>query len=135
MDDDANQMDAGTGGSGALSGKKVDWETALSTTTGDVELLLEVLDAFQIEIPQMIRQIHESLVTGDAKSLHLAAHTTKNGLYSIGAQAVGDIAFQIELLGKEGALEGVPPLLKQLDGAMPQVEQEVQLFKRQNGRE
>jgi HPt (histidine-containing phosphotransfer) domain-containing protein len=111
---------------------RVDWSVAMETTAGDVELLVEVLQAFQEETPQMVAEIHRALDIRDAALLHRAAHTVKNAMYSIGDAESGDIAFAIEKLGKTAAFEDVPPLLDQLDINMQQVEQEVNQYVRQH---
>jgi len=111
---------------------RVDWSVALETTAGDASLLVEVLQAFQSETPQMMADIRRALDTRDAVLLHRAAHTVKNGLYSIGDAASGDVAFAIERLGKVGAFDEVPPLLEQLDGNVRQVEQEVDRYVREH---
>ena len=132
--EDAAAKSSGSTSGSTVSGKRVDWEAALDVTAGDLDLLFEVLEAFQIETPRMVMSIGEALAAGDAKLLHRAAHTAKNAFYSIGAQATGDIAFKLEMVGKEAAFDQVPPLLAQLESHMQQVAREVVQFMREKGR-
>lgn len=131
MDDERRQPEQ-SAADGQVSAKRVDWDVALDVTGGDQALLVEVLDAFQIETPQMIELIRQALAQRDAKLLHRAAHTAKNAFGNIGAQATSDLAFQLELIGKEAAFEQVPPLLERLETHMRQVEQEVEQYLRAN---
>lgn len=119
---------------GQLPEKKVDWDAALDVAAGEVDLLLDVLDAFRIETSQTMRSLHESLETQDATLLHRAAHTAKNAFYNIGARATGDIAFELEKLGKAANFEEVPSLLEQLDAHAQQINQEVDQYRREKGR-
>jgi len=122
MDDQTNHA----GDTGA--GRMVDWDAALDVAAGDEELLVEILEAFQTETPKNVATIRQALGAGDARSLHRAAHTLKNSCYNIGAQATGDLAFQLERLGKDASFDQVPPLLEQLELEMGRIEREVDQY-------
>ena len=129
------EQDGRTAPSGEqVPARRVDWDAALEVAAGEVDLLMDVLDAFRIESPQTMDAMHEALETRDAKLLHRAAHTAKNAFYNIGAQATGDIAFELEKLGKAASFEEAPRLLEQLDIHAQQINQEVEQHMRENGR-
>ncbi len=127
--DDAASCVGASDASGA--GNRVDWGDALNVAAGDVGLLLEVIEAFQTETPQMMSLIHDALETRDAKLLHRATHTVKNAFFSIGAKGTGTLAYELEKISKEASFEQVPPLLAQLDLHMQQIEKEVEQFIRE----
>ena len=109
-------------------GGGVDWNVARETTAGDMDLLLEVLQAFQIETPQMVEQIQQALNTRDRELMQRAAHTAKNALYSIGAAETGHIALRLENLARQAAWLEAPALLEQLQSHLRRVEREVQRY-------
>lgn len=115
-------------------GSRVDWDVALDVVAGDPDLLVQVLDAFRVEVAQMLRSIHDALEAEDSKLLHRAAHTAKNAFYNIGARETGDLAFEVEKLGKSESLDQVPPLLKQLEAHAAEIDQEVGGYLRENRR-
>jgi HPt (histidine-containing phosphotransfer) domain-containing protein len=116
------------------AGAKVDWEVAMDVVGGDVDLLVEVLGAFQKESREMIASIHEALDARDASVLHRAAHTIKNGCYNLGAQETGDVAFELEVMGRDATFDQVPPLLVELETQLKQIQREVEQYLREPGR-
>lgn len=134
MDEEGRQSEAAGQGGGSTSrgaGGRVDWDVALEVAAGDVELLLQVLDAFRVEVSQMMRSLDKALKAGDAELLHRSAHTAKNAFYNIGAHKTGTLAFELEKLGKAAAFDQVPPLLKQLETEAEQIDREVDAFLRE----
>ena len=114
--------------------RRIDWATAREIVEGNEKLLFEVLDAFQIEAPQLMKDMRTGLATRDIELLHRAAHTVKNILHHIGAMESGDLAFDIEMIARKKRLDGISPLLERLEMHMHQVEQEVDTFVRESGR-
>jgi HPt (histidine-containing phosphotransfer) domain-containing protein len=108
-----------------------DWKVALEVAAGDLDLLLEVLDAFRLETPQAVSSIRTALEARDAKLLHRSAHTVKNACYNLGAQGPAERAFQIEKYGKDARFDDVAPVLEKLEVDMRQIDQEVEQFVRQ----
>lgn len=132
MDDEEKKAEAAGGGSKSRDANgRVNWDVALEVAAGDVDLLVQVLDAFRVEVSQMIRSLHEALEAGDAKLFHRAAHTAKNAFYNIGAHETGALAFELEKLGKSATFDQVPPLLEQLETHAEQIDREVDMFLRE----
>jgi HPt (histidine-containing phosphotransfer) domain-containing protein len=115
--------------------QRVDWEVALDTTGGDDQLLVEVLEAFQIETPQMVTAMREALESGDAVTLRRAAHTVKNACYNLGDQVSGDLAFELERLARDGQLDDVPTRFDRLETFLRQMQAEVNQYLRQHDRQ
>ncbi|MGM0485154.1 MAG: Hpt domain-containing protein [Planctomycetota bacterium] len=134
MDEEGRQSEPAGNGGGSKSRdahSRVDWDVALEVAAGDVDLLIQVLDAFRVEVAHMMKSLHEALEAGDAKLFHRCAHTAKNAFYNIGARETGALAFELEKLGKAAAFDQVPPLLKQLETHAEQIDREVDVFLRE----
>lgn len=134
MDEEEKKAEAAGGGGNSKNrgaNGRVNWDVALEVAAGDVDLLVQVLDAFRIEVSQMIRSLHGALEAGDAKLFHRAAHTAKNAFYNIGAHETGALAFELEKLGKSATFDQVPPLLEQLETHAEQIDREVDTFLRE----
>jgi two-component system sensor histidine kinase/response regulator len=82
----------------------VDLEAALERLGGDEELLGSVIQMFLEECPSLITNLRAAVLQGDAKSLELAGHTLRGLVANFGAASVCELAFKLELMGKEGNL-------------------------------
>lgn len=103
----------------------VDWAHAKSTVKGDLRLLRSIVQAFVEESPKLIDDIRQSIASGDAKALQIAAHTIKGSLRYFGARQAFDLAYKLEELGRAGKVadaQGVFPLLEQqMSKVIPQL--------------
>jgi hypothetical protein len=73
--------------------QKVDWSEALEMTGGDRDLLIEVIEAFQTETPQLLQNMKQAADSQNAELLHRSAHTLKNAMYSIVPKSTGDLRY------------------------------------------
>jgi CheY-like chemotaxis protein/HPt (histidine-containing phosphotransfer) domain-containing protein len=94
--------------------KLVDWETALSATAGDRELLCELIDAYFLERPRLQRELNDSLERTDFDLMHRAAHTIKSSMRLFGAAKPLELAFTLEQLGRKRELDGAVALRDEL---------------------
>ena len=106
----------------AEQNKVVDWQDALDAVNGDRQTLQAVVDAYLEESPQLREQMQQAIESQDAASLERAAHTLKGSLRFFGAQAAGEIAWQLETIGKNGDLANAPDLMRQLEGLVKPVD-------------
>ena len=90
----------------------VDRDYALERVGGDRELLAEIIALFVGDCPRLLRDIEET--AADADAFHLAAHRLKGSLLQFGAFHAADLCQQLEDLGRESDLAGVPALLPAL---------------------
>ncbi len=114
----------------------IDWSEALAMMGGDEMLLVEVIEAFQQETPQVMADLRQAVLTRDTQLLHRSAHTLKNSLLTLGATASGETAFALETLGRNNELRGADSLLATLESELPEINQELRRFvltKRQSG--
>ena len=92
----------------------IDWDKALATVDGQQDLLLELIDIFFTERDQILPRIAAAIDDGDAVELQLFAHRLKGCLAYFGPSKAGEVAWQLESLGRSDTLDGAPELLAQL---------------------
>ncbi|MCX7993919.1 MAG: Hpt domain-containing protein [Fimbriimonadales bacterium] len=81
---------------------------------GDPEFIAEILSDFLAQTPELIAQIEAAARVGHPDALSRAAHTLKGSARSVGADEFAEIAFQLELAGKQGDLANAPDTLQRL---------------------
>jgi HPt (histidine-containing phosphotransfer) domain-containing protein len=106
----------------------MDWVRAMEVVQGDQALLKDMVDAFIEECPRLIGQIHDAIQTSDCALLQRAAHTIKGSMRYFGAQKIFDLAFELETLGRQGSLEGIPDRLPELETALDRLLPEMIAF-------
>ena len=80
------------------------WETIKSMT--DPAFLVELIDMYLTDSPELIEQIKTGLVNGDIESVRRAAHSLKSNSLTFGANRLGNAARELEMIAKAGTLEG-----------------------------
>lgn len=85
---------------------------------GDSNLLQEVAGMFIEMSPNMLEDIKAALAAGDAQRLEKTAHTLKGTASNFGAQAVVDLAGDLELMGREDNLSGAGDKLAVLESEL-----------------
>jgi CheY-like chemotaxis protein/HPt (histidine-containing phosphotransfer) domain-containing protein len=84
------------------AGPPFDEAMALRSVGGDRQLLSELIDTFLEECPRLTAALAAAILRGDAKAAHLAAHTLKGALSTLGASEAKTIAQQIETRAHKG---------------------------------
>ena len=85
---------------------EVDWAGALAAVEGNRRLLGELVQIFFQEYPQLLAELRRAVEQQDARSVTLYAHRLKGCLRYFGTNRAGEIALEIEKLGRqEKALE------------------------------
>ncbi len=92
----------------------LDLERTLENLGGDHELLREIMDFFVELIPQQIEDLAAAVLAGDVTTVGLQAHGMKGGAGNVGAVRVAATARELEMLAKEGSLEGASELVQRL---------------------
>ena len=72
-------------------------------TMGD-DFIGEVLAVFHEDAPQLLESLKQALDGGDAELFRRSAHTLKSNCNAFGALTLGEMARELEMLGKEGRL-------------------------------
>ena len=110
----------------AINGEKsvgpiFDLSEALNRVDEDIDFLREVIEVFIEDYPNQIRQLQEGVASGDADAVERAAHTLKSSLANLAGKRASDVAYRLEVLGREGNLEAAK-------GALANLEQEVKVL-------
>ncbi|MCK4728002.1 MAG: Hpt domain-containing protein [Desulfobacterales bacterium] len=91
-----------------------DKSVLLGRLGGDEELFDEVISVFMKDAPVQLEQLRQALNDNDAERVRQQAHRIKGASANIGAQALSDLAFEIETAGKDAKLDVVLPLVGKL---------------------
>jgi HPt (histidine-containing phosphotransfer) domain-containing protein len=101
----------------------LDRAAILERVEGDEELLKEIVQLFIEDCPRLVKQMRECLDAKDAPSLRMAAHTLKGSLSYFGPSKACALAFELEILGRDGnlvqAASVYETLLAKLDELQP----------------
>ena len=81
-------------------------ETALESVKGDHDLLRIVMETFLVESPQLMARMEQAIENSDAADLNLAAHSLKGSLRFFGAEQGFQLAYQLELMGRDSQFDG-----------------------------
>lgn len=74
----------------------------------------ELLQAYFEETPQMLTDLQQALEKQDCETFRRAAHSIKSTSNSFGALQLGAQAKELEMMGREGKLEGAAAKVKAL---------------------
>ncbi|MBB3190574.1 response regulator [Halomonas cerina] len=103
------------------SPERLDWQAALDNLDGNTALLVEMVEIFLEECPQLMQAMETALDKGDAKALRRHAHTLKGSARVVGGQAAGKAAERLETLAKAGELDRAGPVLEALRQAVAEL--------------
>jgi HPt (histidine-containing phosphotransfer) domain-containing protein len=96
----------------------------LQQSTG-AEFVVELVDAFLDEAPQLLAQMRQALARGDAASLRRAAHSLKSNGQTFGAAEFAALARELEQGGtaavSPGALERLEALFARAAAALQEL--------------
>lgn len=78
---------------------------ALKDAMGD-DFMDELLQAYYEETPQLLKALQQALSKADCEGFQRAAHSIKSTSNSFGALQFGEMARELEMMGKAAHLEG-----------------------------
>ena len=87
---------------------------ALERLGGDQEVFGMMRDMMIDEIPEILKNIGESLAREDAPALQLHAHSLKGCSAQLGGERVREISFTLEKMGESGEMDGAEARYEQL---------------------
>ncbi|MGI9304816.1 MAG: response regulator [Gammaproteobacteria bacterium] len=93
----------------------------LRATVGGQEFLVELIDAFLEDGPNMLAELHAGLNQADTVLLARAAHSLKSNSADFGASSLSDLSKQIEAIGNTGSLNGTAPLIAEIEAEYEKV--------------
>ena len=89
-------------------------ENLLSMLGGEFAYLVELIDSFLEDAPQLLAELDRSVEGGDSAGVRLAAHSLKSNGADFGATTFSNLCKELEMVGKSGALNGVAGLAAQV---------------------
>lgn len=93
----------------------MDYNQALLEFENDDELLKEILISFTKNLKKQFPIISQALSDGNAEAIRMESHAIKGGAANLTANALSDVAFELEKIGKSGNLEKGTELLTKLE--------------------
>ena len=89
-----------------------DYEAALKTCMGDEEFYLELFQDFS-RLP-IREELEKYFSASDDKNYCIRIHGFKNNSYSVGAKELGNLAYEMEKITKQGSFDGIAQMQKEL---------------------
>ena len=91
----------------------------------DHDSLVELMDSFLEDAPEMLTGMTTGLESGDTQTLTRSAHTLKSSARDFGLLELSDSCLQLEQKGKAGSLDGADRLVAQIQALYQQGEDEL----------
>jgi two-component system sensor histidine kinase/response regulator len=99
----------------AAAGDALDTTKILERIGGDRELLRELAALFVGDCPRMLSDIQDAVRDGNAEALQKAAHALKGSVSNFGAEAAVQVAFRLEMMGRNQDMTDATQALKELE--------------------
>src|SRR6476646_11901638 len=97
-----------------LNSEDFDPKALLDRVHGDLNLLRELIDLFDAEVPGMLAQVEKAIQNGSASELEKASHKIKGSMLQFSAHGAANIALQLEESGQAGSMVGTAMFLEKL---------------------
>lgn len=101
----------------------LDLATAMSNLDGDVELLQEIIDIFVTTGQVQLESLADGIAAGDVDKVAVESHGMKGGASNFCASQFVAAALQLELLAKQGTLEGAENLLAEMQASFIELQE------------
>lgn len=98
--------------------KTINAPNLLNHFSGDEEILLEMIHAFQNGVYNLLNPIRESIVNQDGDQLRINAHTFKGILKSFYAEEGSVVAYELELRGLSSKFEDALVILNKFENQL-----------------
>jgi HPt (histidine-containing phosphotransfer) domain-containing protein len=96
----------------------IDWEQALDRVDGSEETLVELVEIFLEQWPEMMDEIEQGVARADYENLRRAAHTLKGSASIFGARPVVEVADRLSDMARDEELDGAEGELRTLQDEM-----------------
>jgi two-component system sensor histidine kinase/response regulator len=114
---------------GAPMSEEFDLNEALSRCGGDADLLRELIDMFEVEIPGWMASLEKGIATGNAELTQRTAHTVKGAVGTFASTSGWDAALAVERIAKEGRLAEVGPAWDHMKSVITRLTEALKAFK------
>jgi signal transduction histidine kinase/CheY-like chemotaxis protein/HPt (histidine-containing phosphotransfer) domain-containing protein/streptogramin lyase len=112
----------------ATNGLVFDEDDALAQVDGDRELLTEMFRLFSEQSSALLVEISEAIASRESRAIESAAHKLKGSAAYFAAKNTVRAALQLEIMGREGRLEGAEEQYHTLTNDIAQFQQAFQEF-------
>ncbi|MEE8416223.1 MAG: response regulator, partial [Desulfobacterales bacterium] len=100
----------------------MDFNRAVQEFEGDKELVLDLLNEFLENVKDQIETIRRGISVGDAEIVRKEAHSIKGGSANLTAHDLSNVSFELERIGRSGALEEGVVVLEKLENEFRRLE-------------
>ena len=83
--------------------------------TGDPSFVTELIESYLNNSPQLLSDLRHTFEQQDAAGFRMAAHTLKSSSADFGAMTLSGYCKELEIMGKNAALEGATELVSQAE--------------------
>lgn len=97
-----------TGGAAGDAGPAFDLEGALENAGGEPEFLCELIGVLSEQADALMAQLRQAMSDDDSEAVMRTAHTIKGAVANFCAARAADVAYRVEVLGKEERLGEAP---------------------------
>lgn len=97
----------------------------LTSVADDRELATEVIGVFLMDIPVQLEALDRAIAGGDAPTAQRAAHSIKGAAATVGAEQLRAIAYEGEILGRDGKLDELKALAGEIRAKFNATEEEM----------
>jgi len=107
----------------------IDMAEVMEILDGDKELLIECFDEILSHMPQTLAEIQSAIEHKNALTLDEAAHKLRGSLKYMAAAQAADVAYQLEIMGKEQNLGSADDTFKTLSYECEKVKEFMKQYK------
>lgn len=115
------------------AGSLWDLNVALESVKGDKDLLRIVMETYLEESPRLVDTMRKSIEQADGPQLNMAAHSLKGSLRFFGAEQGFQLAYQLELMGRDKDFDNAVATLDKLEALLAQVTPSLRSHLEQSG--
>jgi len=109
----------------------IDQQELMNRLDGDMELLEELLDIFREDYSAFCEQMEKAFQERNAEKVRQIAHTLKGAVGNFAASRAFQLAYELEVMGRENRLEEAVSHWKKLQNAIQEALEELQSIVRQ----
>ncbi len=88
---------------------------------GAPDMLTQIIRIYLDDAPKLLQAIDQALADGDAHAAQKAAHSLKSSSANLGAMQLSGLCKDVEMSGRENALDRAPRLLEQIEAELAKV--------------
>ncbi|MEM9455504.1 MAG: response regulator [Myxococcota bacterium] len=108
------------GGAGSSSSEssslvtRIDWNHLQEVSTGDGDILREIIETFVVESQEQLRCIESAQARGDRPAIRVALHTLKGACGAVGARGIQELVTSLYQEPEADAAQALPRLRRML---------------------